>query len=77
MGRQSLVVLVLSCLLRSENQPANGEAESRHNGERLFHQRPVLSVLGSLVVVRPGDSILTMLDLSSHLSLVGFARLDS
>ena len=32
-------------LCRSENQPANGEAESRHNGERLIHQLPVLSVL--------------------------------
>ena len=59
----------------SENQPANGEvesrhndgaAESRHNGERLIHQRPVFSVLGGLVVVQPGDSILIMLDLSSQ-----------
>jgi hypothetical protein len=30
----------------SENQPANGEAVSRYNGERLIHQFPVLSVLG-------------------------------
>jgi hypothetical protein len=39
------LALVLSCLLRSENQPTNGEAESRHNEERLIHQLPVLSVL--------------------------------
>jgi len=59
----------------SENQPENGEAKSRHNGERLIHQLLVLSVPVISVEVSSTLSVREGVSLGSGLSVASFARL--